>query len=109
MGRASAYSFQRIAVEETERILMAIKFEKLEVGMRLFDIHKQRMGNTTMSEWGCWNVEILSIDRIRRTAMVCWNSNAADEWSAARLSKLFAKKPPSYLKAEAKQSKRWGG
>ena len=25
---------------------MAIKFEKIEVGMRLFDIHRTRMGNT---------------------------------------------------------------
>lgn len=87
---------------------MAIKFEKIEVGMRLFDIHRTRMGNTTMSELGCWEVEIVSVDRIKRTAKVRWNCNPVDEWSAVRLSRLYAKKPPSYLKAEAAQNKRWG-
>ena len=76
---------------------MAIKFEKLEVGMRLFDIHRTAMGNTTMTEMGCWEVEIVSVDRIKRTAKVIWNSNPAEEWSAAQLNKLYAKKPPSYL------------
>lgn len=86
---------------------MAIKFEKIEVGMRLFNIHRTTMGNTTMTELGCWEVEIVSVDRIKRTAKVCWNSNPAEEWSASQLNKLYAKKPPSYLKAEAEQSRRW--
>lgn len=33
---------------------MAIKFEKIEAGMTLLDIHSKRMGNTAMRELSCW-------------------------------------------------------
>lgn len=60
---------------------MAISFEKIKPGTRLLDIHKERKGNTTISELSCFPVDIVSVDSASRTAMVRWNGNpeAADQ------------------------------
>lgn len=68
---------------------MAIKFEKIEPGMTLADVHRHRMGNTAMSRWGLWYVQIVSIDKAQRSAMVRWNGNAPEKWYARDLEKLY--------------------
>jgi hypothetical protein len=75
---------------------MAIKFEKIEPGMELLDIHRERMGNTTMSEWGLWKVRVISVDKAHRTAVVSWNGNAPKTWDAYRLQKLHTKPTKAY-------------
>jgi len=50
-----------------------------------------RVGNTKMSQWGEWSVEI--IDRASRSAMVRWNGNAQELWPAYRLESLYLKSP----------------
>jgi hypothetical protein len=40
---------------------VAIKFDKVKAGMTLLDVHRHKMGNTTMSEWGLWEVLIVEV------------------------------------------------
>lgn len=85
---------------------MAIKFEKIEPGMILLDIHREKMGNTTMSQWGCWPVKIISIDRVKRTARVVWNScNPEETWHARDLEKLYreGKEPKGYREQQERR------
>lgn len=84
---------------------MTIKFEKIEPGMVLLDIHREKMGNTTMSEWGLWKVKVISVDRDKRTAVVSWNSNPAQTWEARRLGRLYAKPTKAYLEQQARRGK----
>lgn len=87
---------------------MAIKFEKIEPGMTLLDIHREKMGNTTMSEWGLWKVQVISVDRDKRTAVVSWNSNPAQTWDARRLERLCTKPTKAYRAQEEHRSKGGG-
>ena len=84
---------------------MAIKFEKIEPGMVLLDIHREKMGNTTMSEWGLWKVQVVSVDREKRTAVVSWNSNPSRTWSARELERLYTKPTKAYLAQQERRSK----
>ena len=84
---------------------MAVKFEKIEPGMVLLDIHREKMGNTTMSAWGLWKVKVISVDRAKRIAVVSWNSNPAQTWDARRLERLYTKPTRAYL---AQQESRKG-
>jgi hypothetical protein len=84
---------------------MAIKFDKIEPGMVLLDIHREKMGNTTMSEWGLWKVKVISVDRAARTAVVSWNTNPAETWHARRLEKLYAKPTKAYREQQERRGK----
>jgi len=77
---------------------MAIKFEKIEPGMTLLDIHAEKMGNTTMSELGCWQVKVISVDAAKRTAVVSWNSNRPEVYYERQLTTLYreGKEPKRY-------------
>ena len=86
---------------------MAIKFEKIEPGMTLLDIHREKMGNTTMSEWGLWEVKVLAVDREKRSAVVSWNSNPARIWYAKQLERLYTKPTKAYLAQEESRRKGW--
>lgn len=70
-----------------------IKFEKIQAGMILYDLHKYRMGHTTMSSWGVWTVQVISVNPEERTAIVSWNGNPPQRWRESQLCKLRAKKP----------------
>lgn len=85
---------------------MAIKFEKIKANDVLLDIHRRRMGNTTMSEWGLWNVYVVSVDTTARSAIVSWNGNRHETWSERRLTKLYTKPTKAYL---AQQERRKQG
>jgi len=82
---------------------MAIKFEKIASGMVLLDIHRERMGNTTMTEWGLWKVRVISVDRGKRTAVVSWNWNPPQTWDARRLARLYTKPPKAYVEQQARK------
>jgi hypothetical protein len=68
---------------------MSIKFEKIKPGMVLYDRHRERMGNTTMSSIGEWRVRILSVDAEKRTAVVSWNGNRETTYYERSLTKLY--------------------
>jgi len=70
-----------------------MKFEKIQPGMVLYDVHSYRMGNTKLSTMGCWPVEVLTIDRERSTAMARWNGNRPQLYFRRDLEKLRAKEP----------------
>jgi hypothetical protein len=68
---------------------MAIKFEKIQAGMTLYDRRRHKMGNTTMSTIGEWNVRVISVDVAKREALVSWNGNAYTTWSERRFSSVY--------------------
>lgn len=70
-----------------------MKFEKIQPGMVLYDVHSYKMGNTTRSSVGVWEVRVISVDQETRTAMVNWNGNAPKKYREKQLSKLRDKKP----------------
>lgn len=89
--------------EGLRRTNAAIKFEKIEPGMRLLDVHRQKMGNTTMSQLGCWEVFIVSVDKDKRSAMVRWNGNPEERWFARQLQKLYVTPPKAYRDQEERR------
>lgn len=88
---------------------MAIKFEKITAGMVLLDVRREKMGNTTMSQWGEWPVRIISVDREKRTARVSWNHNPEETYYQRDLERLYVKKPKGLRDQEARRTKhgRW--
>lgn len=84
-----------------------IAFEKIKVGMVLFDIHRHKVGNVAgMTELGCWDVVIVELRP--DGAMVRWNGNPVRFWPRHRLEKLYAKKTKALLKQEEARRARWG-
>lgn len=67
---------------------MAIKFEKIQAGMTLYDRHRERMGNTTIRSLCEWSVEVISVDAASRTARASWNGNPEETWSERDLRGL---------------------
>lgn len=65
-----------------------VAFNKVKVGDVLYDCHREKMGNTTMSRIGCWEVRVLEVNTERREAFCSWNSNPAQWWSERRLRAL---------------------
>jgi hypothetical protein len=84
---------------------MAIKFQKITAGMTLLDIHREKMGNTTMSEWGLWKVSVISVDPEKRTAVVSWNGNPHRTWTARELERLYTKPTKAYLAQQENRRK----
>jgi hypothetical protein len=84
---------------------MAIKFDKIKPGMKLLDIHSERMGNTTMRRLGMWPVEILSVNSALGLAEVSWNGNAKQTWAKRQLERLYTKPTKKYLEQQARS--RW--
>lgn len=67
---------------------MAVKWEKVQAGDTLWEVRREKMGNTTMSRWTSRTVRVISIDHAANTAMCSWNGNAPKLWSADRVCKL---------------------
>jgi hypothetical protein len=70
-----------------------MKFEKIEAGMVLYDVHSHKMGNTTIRSLGVWTVRVISVDKERKSARVSWNGNREETYYRAQLEKLKAKPP----------------
>jgi hypothetical protein len=85
-----------------------MKFEKIQAGVTLLDIHSERMGNTTMRELGLWTVKVISVDPATRSAMVRWNGNPERRWSARQLEKLVVKPGKSYLDQQERKMRSGG-
>lgn len=69
---------------------MAIKFEKIQAGMTLYDRRRTRMGNTTMTTLSEWPVHILEVDEGARRFLMSWNGNAPGWRTEHSLNGLFA-------------------
>lgn len=67
---------------------MAIKFEKIAAGIKLYDRRKYQMGNTTIRTIGEWDVEVLEVNAEHRWAIVKWNGNPPKRWHEGALKSL---------------------
>lgn len=70
-----------------------MKFDKLQPGMVLYDVHSQKMGNTSIRTLGTWSVRVIEVDAERRRALASWNGNRAEWHGEAWFSKLKAERP----------------
>lgn len=67
--------------------------DRINPGDVLYDVHREKMGNTTMSRTGCWEVRVISVDREKRTALCSWNSNRPTTYTEYRLKRLRRSRP----------------
>lgn len=72
---------------------MSVKFEVVKPGDVLWDVHKQKMGNTTLSRLGCWPVRILEINYERKVASCSWNGNKPTTYTKTQIERLRRNKP----------------
>lgn len=70
-----------------------MKFEKLKPGMTVYDVCRYKMGNTTLSTVGVWDVKIISVDAENKSVVASWNSNAPRVFFAHAATKWRAKRP----------------
>ena len=70
-----------------------MKFEKLKPGMVVYDVGRQRLGNTTMYTVAVWSVKIISVDAEKRTVEASWNYNPAHTYSDRDYKKWRAVAP----------------
>lgn len=81
------------------------KFETLKVGEKLYDCHRQKMGNTTMGAWGLWEVEIVGLDANEKRALVRLNGNRPQWWYPDQLARLSRKIPKRYTDQQERRKR----
>lgn len=69
---------------------MAIKFEKIQAGMTLWQ--RGTYSGAAKSEKGEWRVSVLDVYPEKRSARVSWNGNAPTTWPEHRLTRLFTRR-----------------
>lgn len=70
-----------------------MKIDSIQAGDRLFDVRREKMGNTTMSRTAVYPVYIVSIDHTKNTAMVRWNGNPPTKYYSRALQRLVRTPP----------------
>ena len=70
-----------------------MKFEKLAVGMTVYDVGKTQMGNTTIKTVSVWPVRIVSIDEKARSVVASWNFNKPQTFYRRSIEKWREKEP----------------
>lgn len=70
-----------------------VAFNKVNDGDVLYDCHRMRMGNTTMSRMGTWIVNVIKVDRDKRTALVSWNGNRPQTYCERDIERLRRSRP----------------
>lgn len=70
---------------------MAIKFEKIQDGMILYDVRKNTGFGS--NKWNVWEVKILSVDGKNRTVIASWNNNQPRIMHERAVTKLRANMP----------------
>lgn len=78
---------------------MTISINKLKPGDVVFDVHKERMGNTAMSREGCWRVIIKEVDVENGCVVASWNGNPARKIYARNGKFKWRKKQPEPKKS----------
>lgn len=69
------------------------KIEKLTVGQTLYELRRQKMGNTTVSRTACYEVKVREIAEDKRSIMASWNGNPPRRYNVRDVAKLKVKKP----------------
>lgn len=62
---------------------MSVSFDTLKAGDILYDCHRHKLGNTTMSVMGVWKVYVKEVSLFKREALTSWNGNPA-KWVTER-------------------------
>lgn len=77
---------------------MAVSIDTLKAGDVLYDCHRHKMGNTTMSTMGVWLVYIKEVDLVGRRVLISWNTNP-DKWVGERYFRGtdIRRSPPEWL------------
>lgn len=70
-----------------------VAFGTVKEGDVLYDVHRERAGNTAMTRLGCWEVKIISVDPKTKTAMASWNGNEARRYYEHDLKRLRRSRP----------------
>ena len=70
-----------------------MKFEKIKPGMLVYDVGRQRLGNTTLSTVVVWGVNIVSVDAEKRTVDAAWNHNLIRTYTEREYKKWRAVAP----------------
>lgn len=70
-----------------------VAIAKIKPGDVLYDVRRQKMGNTVMSRTAVWPVRIDSVDQESCTAIVRWNWNAPQKYYASDLRRLVRTPP----------------
>ena len=70
-----------------------MKFEKLQPGMTVYDVHRRRMGNTTRSTVGVWKIYVVSVDHETKRVTASWNGNPAKTFFYGSVMKWREKEP----------------
>lgn len=82
---------------------MAIKFEKIQAGMRLWSKSRVKMGHSTRREDGWFPISVVEVDAAGRRVLASRNNNPAMWVSERYATKWFTAE--SYAKAQAKKWK----
>lgn len=70
-----------------------MKLENLQPDMTVWDVGRQKMGNTTLSTVCVWSVHIVSIDQERREVIASWNGNRCRRFGERQVKRWRASKP----------------
>jgi hypothetical protein len=71
---------------------MMVAFNSIKAGDVLYDCHKQKMGNTTMTRMATFSVKVIEIDAAKRKALCSWNGNKPN-WYSERDIKALRRTP----------------
>ncbi len=75
-------------------------FDKVRAGDVLYDVHSEKMGNTTMGRVGWWRVVVVSIDHENGEAMCHWNGNPAVRYGRMQIAKLRRSIPKALAESQ---------
>lgn len=67
--------------------------KKIKPGQILYDKHRYKQGNTTISAWGVWPVKVISVDLQSNTILASWNGNKPHTMSLRQIKRLKVNKP----------------
>lgn len=70
-----------------------MKIEKLKPGQIVYDVHRHKMGNTTLTSMGVWNVRIVEVNIEKQTVLASWNCNQEQTYYRGTWGKWRANKP----------------
>jgi hypothetical protein len=70
-----------------------VKFEKLQPGMTVYDVHRHKLGSTTMNTVGVWKVRIVSVDNETKRVTASWNGNPVKTFFYGDVMKWREKEP----------------
>jgi len=66
---------------------------RLVPGQTVYEVVRQKCGNTTASRGALYSIKILAVDRDSKTVIAAWNMNAPREYTERSIKKWKIKKP----------------